>query len=116
MDQSTRKPGQNLWFVGGAAGFFFGALIAGLVVYFAVHQPTAKTLKDLKAQTDTLVRDPALKKALAKCGITPVRGTCAVVAFLQTEGASGLAAISMAERHKCGVELEDLECLDRELG
>jgi hypothetical protein len=84
-------------------------------MYFAVAQPTAKSLKDLKAQTDTLVREPDTKKALAKCGMTPVRGTCAVLAYLLSDTATSLAAISMEERHNCGVELEGLECLDREM-
>jgi hypothetical protein len=84
-------------------------------MYFAVAQPTAKSLKDLKAQTDTLVRNPASKKALAKCGMTPVRGTCAFIRYLLSDTATSLATISMEERHNCGVDLEGLECLDREM-
>jgi hypothetical protein len=96
------------------AGLLFGALIAGLVVYFAVHQPTAKTLKDLKGQTDILVKNPDTRRALEVCGIPPVRGTCAFLAYLAMED-DYFAAISLQERYHCGVVLENMKCLDREL-
>jgi hypothetical protein len=69
-----------------AAGVVFGALVAGIVVYFAVAQPATTSLKDLKKQThaltNALVLHPKMKKEIAACELTALQASCAILAWI----------------------------------